>query len=193
MKGKEILFIVAIFTIAFIIGVSAASYAYFNYTDTGISKVVTTGNLSTTYTTGQNISATNLIPTTETNAEIHTFTIENTGTINIIYNVQFSEITLTKDSSATTSDNLKWTLYEATVSGDTYTVSGSSIATGTFGTTSNYTADDTTLSMISDLTLASGESKSYVLKIWLNETGSSQNDDQDLSFSAKVQVNSQQN
>ena len=68
------------------------------------------------------------------------------------------------------------------MSDDSYTVSDSSIAGGDFSNTSS------PLSIKDAISINSKETKYYVLRIWLNETGSAQNEDQGMTFSAKIRA-----
>lgn len=188
---KKLLIIAFIAIIIVIVGTSA-SLAFFTSTDSGTQQVFTTGTLKITYDTGADINATGMFPTTEDNASIHTFTVKNDGTIGAKYSISFDNVSLTKDDANTTSDNLSWKLYIATVNDTTYTVSGEAVASGTFGTSSNFTAGTTVLNILSDQTLAAGGNQPYILKIWLNETNTSQNDDQGLSLQTTVKVDATQ-
>lgn len=156
------------------------TYAYFTATATSNPQTITTGTLTATYNTGQDISATNIIPTTEASATEHHFNITNDGSDVAELSLSFTELSLTKGGSPVQSANLKWALYE--VSDDSYTVSDSSIAGGDFSNTSS------PLSIKDAISINSKETKYYVLRIWLNETGSVQNEDQGMTFSAKIRA-----
>lgn len=155
------------------------TYAYFTATATSNPQTITTGTLTATYNTGQDINATNIIPTTEASATEHHFSIKNTGTDTAELSLSFTELSLTKGGEPVESGNLKWALYDAD---DSYTESGGSIAGGDFSNTSS------PMAIKDSISIDSQETKYYVLKIWLNETGSAQNEDQGLSFSAKIRA-----
>ena len=171
---------------------ASASFAYFSTTASGNQQKFVTGTLAITYTTGADINASGMVPTTESSAKEHTFTIENTGNITSTYSISFDGVGLTKNSANTTSDNLSWKLYKATVNGSNYTASGEAVASGTFGSTSSFTAGTTSLSILSNQTLAASASQPYILRVWLNETNAVQNDDQGLSLTATVKVDAKQ-
>lgn len=156
------------------------TYAYFIATATSNPQTITTGTLTATYNTGQDINASNIIPTTEASATEHHFNITNNGSDTAELSLSFTELSLTKGGAGTQSANLKWALYE--VSDDSYTVSDSSIAGGDFSNTSS------PLSIKDAISINSKETKYYVLRIWLNETGSAQNEDQGMTFSAKIRA-----
>lgn len=194
MKNKKLL-IIALVAIAVVVVGASATYAFFTSTATGKQQVFTTGTLTITYDTGADINTTNAVPTTEANASLHTFTVKNDGTINAGYSISFSDISLTKDGVDTTSSNLMWKLYKATVEGSTYTTSGDAIASGVFGENGDdttYLVGTDTEPIISGMNLNAGNSQAYVLKLWLNETNKAQNEDQGLSFSATIKVDARQ-
>ena len=107
-KRKALSMIAIIVGLALII--TGTSYAYFTATATSNEQVVESGTLRLTYETGQDINALSIIPTEESSASIHQFTVENTGTLDAHYNISFIDITLTKMGMDTYSNNLKWAL-----------------------------------------------------------------------------------
>ena len=166
--------------IALVIVCIGGSYAYFTATATSNEQTITTGTLTTRYTSGQDINASNIVPTEEAGAQLHKFSVQNTGNQPATLKLSLVETSLKKGASDTTSANLKWALYE--VSDDSYTVYDSSIAGGDFSNTSS------PLSIKDAISINSKETKYYVLRIWLNETGSVQNEDQGMTFSAKIRA-----
>lgn len=182
LKKKTITILLGVLVIFIIVG---AAIAYFTSQSSTEDQTVTTGRLKIDYVSGQDISATFVFPTLEDEAQIHKFTINNTGTLVADYKISFTDIAFVKDGANTVSDNLKWALYK---SDSSYNISGNAVATGTFGSSSSYTAGTTSLDMINNQSLGVGASQSYVLKIWLNESGVLQNEDQNLEFNAKVTV-----
>ena len=173
-------FIVIIAILGLIAVCIGGTYAYFTATATSNPQTITTGTLTATYKTGQDINAADIIPTTEASATEHHFSIANDGSDTAELNLSFTELSLTKGGSAAQSANLKWTLYEA--SDESYTESGSSIASGDFSSTSS------PLPIKDGISINAKETKYYVLKIWLNETGSVQNEDQGMTFSTKIRA-----
>ena len=178
--------IIIMLAIILIVGIT---YAYFSSSSISDTNQVTVGNLEVTYTTGQDILANFAIPIEEEEAYLHKFTIENVGTLSSNYSMRFDPVSLTKNSENTTSNNFLWKLYKAT---EDYKIVGEAIATGAFGSNSGYDAGDTTLSIIENQTLNIKSKQPYVLKVWLNEANVEQNEDQDLSFSARVTVDAKE-
>lgn len=158
------------------------TYAYFTATATSNPQTITTGTLTATYNTGQDISATNIIPTAETEATEHHFNIKNDGSQDATLNLSFVELSLTKAGGPTQSGNLKWALYDSDAE---YTVSGKAIAGGDFSSVSS------PMTIKNDIAITARETKHYVLRIWLNETGAPQNEDQGMTFSGKIQAEMQ--
>ena len=155
-----------------------ATYAYFTATATSNEQVVESGTLQLTYHTGQDITLDNVFPSEESEAGIHQFSVENTGSLDATYYLYLTNITLQKDEEDTQSSNLKWKLYNAN---DSYATSDE-IASGDFS------EGNTPIEIDTDIEITSGTKQYYVLKVWLQETGSVQNWDQGLDFSAQVEA-----
>ena len=181
-QKKSIAFLIVLLGIVFI--TSGVSYAYFTAMATSNEQVVKSGTLELTYHTGKDIQAMNVIPTEEESASVHQFTVENTGTLDAHYNISFMDITLTKKGMDASSDNLKWALYQAD---EDYT-EGNLVKTGSFSPTSGYLSGDNEFVIKTNMILAPTEKQSYLLKVWLQETGKLQNEDQGLALAMKVQV-----
>lgn len=168
--------------IALVVICVGGSFAYFTAVATSNEQTITTGTLTTKYTSGQDISATNIIPTEETGAQLHKLSVQNTGNNPATLKLSLVETTLKKEEADTTSANLKWALYEAN---ESYVEQGVAIATGDFAT-----VNPTTL-LKDSISIDGGTTKYYILKIWLDEIDAPQNEDQGMSFSTKVQVDMQ--
>ena len=181
-KRKALSIIAIIVGLALII--TGTSYAYFTATATSNEQVVESGTLRLTYETGQDINALSIIPTEESSASIHQFTVENTGTLDAHYNISFIDIALTKMGMDTYSNNLKWALYQAD---EDYT-EGTLVKSGSFSSTSGYLSGDNEFVIKTNMILAPAEKQSYLLKVWLQETGTPQNEDQGLSLEMKMKV-----
>ena len=160
------------------------TYAYFTAMVTSEEQVVQSGVLELIYTTGQDIQAMNIIPTEEENASVHQFTVENTGTLDAHYNISFIDIALTKMGMDTYSNNLKWALYQAD---EDYT-EGTLVKSGSFSSSSGYLSGDNEFVIKTNMILAPAEKQSYILKVWLQEMGKPQNEDQGLSLAMTMQV-----
>jgi len=76
---------------------------------------------------------------------------------------------------------LKWKLTEATKSGDDY-VESTMIASGDFSSKMDQ------VELARNISIPTGQSDSYILKVWLQETGAPQNEDQAITFSANIEV-----
>ena len=175
LKNRKIL-IYSLFIIGVVLVMSGFSYAYFTASSQSNSQTITSGVLELTYETGQDIDLENAYPTTEENASISKFSIVNTGTLDTEYNIHFANISLTKDGLNTTSNNLKWALYE----------SNQLLSSGSFGPSDGYFIGDQYLRIYLEQPLAVGEEKSFILKVWLQETGEVQNEDQGLSLNFQL-------
>ena len=73
-----------------------ATYAYFTATATSNEQVVESGTLQLTYLTGKDISLENVFPSEESEAGIHQFSVENTGSLDATYYLYLTNITLKK-------------------------------------------------------------------------------------------------
>lgn len=175
--------IVSILIIAGTLILMGVSYAYFTAVATSDAQKVQSGVLELTYESGQNITLNSAFPTDESEAGISKFSIQNTGTIDTEFYLFFTDIHLVKDEIGTSSNNLKYVLYE---SNSDYSVQGDVLASGSFGSGDGYFKDDTFILLLDDISLASQDKKSYILKVWLQETGQLQNEDQGMSLSFKI-------
>ena len=170
--------VLLVFTIAILLIMVGISYAYFTAVASSNDQVVEVGTLKLTYYTGQNISLDSIFPGEETDAGIHTFAIENTGTMPATYYLYLDNILLQKDGVDTQSKNLKWKLYRAS---SDYTQQ-EEISSGNFKDGNNPLELDT------EIQINPTEKHYYIFKIWLQETGESQNEDQRLDFSGIIEA-----
>lgn len=184
IESKRVL-LYSILVMTIILVIVGVSYAYFSATAKSNEQVVKSGILEIAYQNGQNITATEIVPTTEEEADIHQFTVTNTGTLDTTYSISMTNISLQKANNPTTSSNLNWALYET----NSDYVGDSLLQKGTFSPESNYQLGDSNHVIISDLSLPASQSQSYSLKVWLQETGTPQNEDQGMSLSFTVEVN----
>ncbi len=161
------------------------SYAYFTAVATSKEQVVKSGILELTYHTGQDISTEGMFPTAEEEAPVHKFTVENTGMLDAHYNISFVDMDLTKNGMDVTSFNLKWALYLA----DSDYNEGELVKNGSFSSSSGYTSGDDEFVIKTNMILAPEEKQNFILKVWLEEAGNPQNEDQDLKLTMKIQVN----
>ena len=175
LKKKYALIIMILAVVCILAG---TSYAYFTAMADSDDQIVDSGVLRLTYHTGQNIALDSVFPGEEADAGIHDFTIENTGTLEATYYLYLSNVVLQKDGQPTQSENLKWKLYHAD---EDYTQQ-EEIASGDFLDGSN------TIELDSDIIIQPQEKHYYILKIWLQETGKLQNEDQRLNLSTIVEA-----
>lgn len=168
--------IVSLLIIAGTLILMGTTYAYFTAMATSNEQAAESGTLELTYLTNQNISLENAFPGEEKDAGIHQFAIENTGTLDATYYLYLDNITLKKGKEEAQSENLKWKLYKADESYNEQ----EEIAYGDFSGGNN------TIEMNTDIAIEPSEKQYYILKIWLQETGALQNEDQGLIFSGQV-------
>ncbi len=173
-----------IFLIGLILVTVGVSYAYFTATSQSKQQVVESGTLSILYETGQDIKGESISPSEEEKAKIHQFTINNNGTLDAHYTISFVDISLTKNGMASFSSNLRWALYTA----DSNYIEQFLVKTGSFSSEYGYLSGDDTFVLKNNLILGAGNKEHYILKIWLQETGYPQNEDQNINLSMKVQV-----
>ena len=168
--------IVSLMIIAGTLILMGGSYAYFTAMATSNVQGAESGILELTYQTNKNITLENVFPTEEIETGVHQFAIENTGTLESRYYLYLDNIVLQKDGTDTQSGNLKWKLYR---SDESYSKQ-SKIADGDL-ITGNHTIE-----LATGITIQPSEKHYYILKVWLQETGKSQNEDQGLSLAMKM-------
>lgn len=183
IESKRIM-LYSVLIMGIVLVVVGVSYAYFTAMANSNEQIVNSGTLEIAYQNTKNISASSLMPTTEEHANIHQFTVTNTGTLDTTYNISMINIELLKNSVSTTSSNLMWALYEA----DSSYVEGSLVRKGSFSSESGYQQGDSEYVIVTDLPLAVDESQSYILKVWLQEAGTNQNEDQNMSLNFNIEV-----
>ena len=168
--------IVSLLIIAGTLILMGTTYAYFTAMATSNEQAAESGTLELTYLTNQNISLENAFPGEEKDAGIHQFAIENTGTLDATYYLYLDNITLKKGKEEAQSENLKWKLYKADESYNEQ----EEIAYGDFS------GGSATIELDTDITIEPAEKQYYIFKVWLQETGALQNEDQGLIFSGQV-------
>ncbi len=174
--------IVCLLIVAVTLILMGASYAYFTAIGTSDEQVVQSGVLELTYLTGKDITLEGIFPSEEVDAGVHQFAVENTGTLDATYYMYLDNIVLQKNGQDTHSENLKWKLYSA----DENYIEQSEIINGSF------IDGNSTIELDTELAIRPGEKHYYILKIWLQETGQAQNEDQGLTFSAQVIATTEQ-
>lgn len=178
MKDKRKIILTIIVILILCVGLS---YAYFVATNQSNMQQGITGTLDLTYETKENIQEMNMIPTEESGAAKHIFTVNNTGTLDATYYLYMADIELKKNNESVTSSNLKWKLYSATQVDEEFQ-ENQLLQSGDFGTITD------TIELAKDISIVSGEKQHYILKIWLQETGKLQIEDQGMSFAMNVEA-----
>ena len=188
MEFKKMMGILAITVTIIVISLFGFSYAWYSLTEgsTTFNNVKTTSsNLAIVFAQSQYVNTTTGIPIASsevaTKADKTLFTITGNATTLAGYTVT-TEISLINIniSAALKVNDFKYALLQ-TVDGTTTT-----IATGTGATIGN----NTTLVLKNMSAITLGKTYSYELRIWLEDTGVSQNQLMNQSFSAKIQVSS---
>ena len=174
-KTKIILGIsgVILFMILFITGIT---YAWFSANVTGNETakgtIVQTGTLSINYTNGYNIGGDNIVPGW---SETKTFTVENTGTREAFYELDWANIT-----------------NEFINKGDlVYTITGITNGTKEPGSISEKSLPltGTNIKMFSNIEIESGKTHTYTVRVLYMDNGN-QSSDMGKSLTGKIEVKS---
>lgn len=174
-KKKYILQIVLVSLFAFII--VGTSLAIFLAKGSGSLNNITTNQLvDITYSEGSTLRLTNNLPIfpeeVDTKASEFSFTVTNPNSKAVYTTIDLTNITMT---SVLKNYDFKWALYD----GSTKVVTGSFIDAPL--------SSSETFNLGNNLVISANASKTYKIRIWLNETGEVQNF-QGSSFNAKVKV-----
>lgn len=152
--------------------VFSISYAVFFKSGTGTAKSGSIGTLNVTYTDGETLNFVNSMPLLENEvfeyAPSFEFSVKNTGNV-----VAYAEISLTNiviDPTLKTEENFRWALYE----GET------KLSSGTFENVG------TTLSLKKNISMAASATKTYNLKVWINDNGGDQNHLLNATMTGKI-------
>jgi hypothetical protein len=169
MNNNHIKQLVLVISILIITLASFASYAYFTAdvqgNDTATNNVITTGNMEITYEDGNVIGTTNnMIP--GDSIEKH-FSVKNTGTVDTVYDIYLNNI-------ANTFNTKSDLVYEIV---------------STNGANINETiCPDENTKIVSAVQIGVGQTHNYTLRITFKNLDKVQDDNQDKSFSAKVEL-----
>ena len=168
------LIVLIICLIVLLLGVSLGYYAAVASEEKDSTRL-NTGTLVANFVDGINVQSPHLTPRNKptslsdiTNAYKNEFSVENTGTLDQTFSIAINVTT-----NEFTSDNLKYIVFNRTT--------GTEISSGTISGTGE-------IELISDTYLESGKSANYTLIIWLNETGSNQNDEQSKKINATMSL-----
>lgn len=169
---RLVILVVSIFVVITILGVSVA---YFVASAQSSAYTITSGNYTISYEEGNTINASNLYPGSETDAISYPFTVTNSNISSSTFNISLNK------TSAYTFTNMKYKLYSATKdSNGTYT-QGSIVSSGDFGFSG-------TKAIASSISMTKSQSRSYILKVWLQDTGAAQNNDQGQTLTTQIIV-----
>ena len=153
-----------------IIGTSLA--IFFARASGGLNNITTKDLVDVTYTEGSTLRLTSNTPIfedeIESKATEFNFTVNNPNSTAVYASIDLTDISM---SSSLKDYDFKWGLYE----GDTKLTTGSFVDAGT------------TLNLYNNSVINGNSSKTYKIRIWLNETGETQNF-QGTSFTSKVEV-----
>ena len=169
MNNNHIKQLILVISILIITLASFASYAYFTAdvqgNDTATNNVITTGNMEITYEDGNVIGTTNnMIP--GDSIEKH-FSVKNTGTVDTVYDIYLNNI-------ANTFNTKSDLVYEIV---------------STNGANINETiCPDENTKIVSAVQIGVGQTHNYTLRITFKNLDKVQDDNQDKSFSAKVEL-----
>lgn len=134
---------------------------------------ITSGTLDLTFTETNTLNLTNAIPINDEDVESMaseiSFTVKNTGTIDINTTIKLEDVIMS-DVLKTTDFN--WALYENDVK----------VLTG------NFSAGTSTYNIGENLFISAGQTKRYTVRIWIRDTQSDQTSLTGATFSAKVSV-----
>ena len=171
---KITLSIIGILMLIGIIG--GITYAYFSAQASTETQTIKTGTMRITFTHGDILRAEDIWPIKESDISSKAtelpFTITNVGTLPVTARISLENIVI---SSELKSADFKWSLYE----------NDSEIASG------NFLSTGTTLDLVKNISIPATDpdtSRSYVLRVWIQETGLNQNTMQDKKLEAKVVV-----
>lgn len=168
---KKVLFLLIF--VALVAGIYG-TYAYFSAQSTSDEQSVTTGTMKLSFDDSTPIvNAENIIPIGEstilTKATKKSFSITNTGDYDATVTILLTPTEITENLKSL---DFKWALYE----------NGTKIAENTFLNS----VVNTPIILKNNITLTVGATKSYELYIWINETGSPQDELQNGKLSATI-------
>ncbi len=181
MEFKKLILILTIAISVIVISFMGVSYAWYSLSNSSTSFNTTTANTDITilYAQSEYVSITTGIPISgadvPTKAGISRFTVNpgnNLSGYNVSISIDLTQIAI--DSALKTAD-FKIQLLE----------NGTPIYNGTGA---DITGSDLTIKQLSNINV--GSTYNYELRIWINETGVSQNELMGKSFSGKIKISS---
>lgn len=208
INNNFFILIVVIFTL--IISITGATYAYFaigatsNNVITGTAAtadlgLVVTKNYPTVASTntgvlvpqlnaylGSAVNAGCVDANSNIVCEVFTITVTNNSSAQVRINgtLKFDYVEITQNAGANY-DNLYWREMDSTTTLGTHTIFKSSISDSVVSST----AKQPNASLVNSLVLASGQSHSYYIVIWIDETNNNQNSTDKGKFNGTVKFN----
>ncbi len=171
-SNTVLLTIIAVATL--LVAVIGATFAYFSVTvtgnDTATSVIVKTAQLGISYDSGQAITGENIIPGWTANK---TFTVTNTGEVDITYKVKWTNVT----NDFANPEQLKYAVAGTVTTGN-----------GTAGTKAEAQAPTAAGDIVTGIVIEPGAVHTYVLTMSFPDTSSDQNTNQNKTFMGKIEV-----
>jgi hypothetical protein len=177
MDRKNVILLTVLGIATFLTAMIGTTFAFFTATVTGndTAKVttITAATIGATYSDGDEIKATNIVPGWSASK---TITIENTSTTTLQYNILWTAVsnTFVKGVNNSNSDDFVYTLTKTSTNG-----------AANISETAVPSADG---NLITKQSIAAGETQSYTLTLTFKNTGVVQNENQGASFSSKLQA-----
>lgn len=152
----------------------SVSYAVFFKSESGTVQSGNIGNLDITYTDGETFNFSNQIPLLSEEvleyASSYDFIVKNTGNVVAYAEISFSELVI--DDVLKSDGNFKWALYE----GETKLSEG------------NFQNASTILSLKKNISLSASATKTYTIRVWVNDNGENQNHLLNKTMTGKISV-----
>ena len=172
-KKQKVTFYTAAVVLALLVllNIGGLAYAFFTATvignDTAKGDVVETGTLSIVYTNGQELRGENVLPGW---SETKTFTVENTGTVEATYNINWENITNTFVNKT----DLVYTL--------TSTNSGGTLSETQIPNSGEH------IGILSNIKIQPGVTQTYTLTVTYKNRDADQSSDMGKSLIGKIEV-----
>ena len=179
MEKKNVVFLTVLAIATLLTAVVGTTFAYFTATVTGNTTATTTtvssATLGVTYTDGEDISSANIIPGWTASK---TISVKNDSTVAVTYDIAWTNLANTfvqGGAEGAKTDDFVYTLTKTSVNG-----------AANVAATAVPTVTDTKL--ITGQSIAAGETQTYTLTLTFKDTGMAQNENQNKSFTTKLQT-----
>lgn len=174
-KLKTIIIFISVVGVIFI-----TTFAFFFTTSTGDFGTITYGNINISYNDGNRVNIKNSLPFDDTTSngqqEIYNysprkeFSVKNVGNLNTYLKIELTNIVIDNSLKST---YFKWALYN----------DNTKLSSGNFSN-----IQDNKIVLNQDILLPVGNTKSFRIVFWIQETNGNQNDMLNSTFNAKVAV-----